>query len=273
MLPEDVLLQIFDFRLSKEADDIDIMGCDEDEQWIRLAHVCRRWRNVVLQSPRHLNPRLLCTNKSPAMDILEIWPPLPLIIRDAYDFRDYDKPPSIISGNIVTALEHNDRVCEINPSLFAVSQLELIANSAAMQKPFPVLTRFWIGCDYYGRLPDSILGGNAPRLRSITLIYIIFPGLPKLLLSTTQLVKLDLNGTPSSGYIPPEAMATSLSASTSLEKIRFIFESPRPRPALESQRPPPCPLTRSILPSLTWTRIKSYSTLQNSFSSSVEHQR
>ena len=225
-----------------------------ERQWIRLAHVCRRWRNVVFQSPRRLNLRLLCTHRTRERDILEIWPPLPLIIQDNYDTDD--EPPSI--DNTITALEHNDRVCEILLEYLPVSKLEDIANSAAMQKPFPKLTYFEFGT-FTGdnvRLPDSILGGNAPSLRSLSLFAVTFPGLSKLLLSTTHLVTLRLSNIPHSGYIPPEAMATSLSALTSLEHLSLLFQSPRPRPALESRRPLSRPLTRSIPPSLTDIRFK-----------------
>ena len=54
MLSNDVLLEIYD-------EDID--GVFEPfidprmEGWITLAHVCRRWRSVVFQSPRRLNLR------------------------------------------------------------------------------------------------------------------------------------------------------------------------------------------------------------------------
>jgi hypothetical protein len=92
------------------------------------------------------------------------------------------------------------------------------------------------------------LGGTAPRLRSP------FPGLPKLLLTATHLVYLSLYNTPRSGYIPPDVMATSLSALTSLESLHLQFRHPRPRLALESRRPRP--LIRSILPSLTKIRSK-----------------
>ena len=231
----------------------------KERQWRRLTRVCRRWRNVVFQSPRRLNLQLLCLPKRLAGDILEIWPPLPLIIHGAYHFYDRDKPPSIVSGNIIAALEHNDRVCEISLECFPLSSLEYIANSAAMQKPFPLLTNFWFGFNLYeysGRFPDSILGGNAPRLQSLVLFGVAFPGLPKLLLSTTHLVFLRLDNIPYSGYIPPESMATSLSALTSLEHLYLRFQSPRPRPALDSRRPPPRPLTRSGLPSLTEIQFK-----------------
>ena len=68
-------------------------------------------------------------------------------------------------------------------------------------------------------------------------------------MSATHLVKLDVRFIPRSGYIPPGAMATGLSALTSLESLSLLFRYPRPRPTLESRRSPP--LTRSILPSLT----------------------
>ena len=94
------------------------------------------------------------------------------------------------------------------------------------------------------------MGGTAPRLRSLVLDGIPFPGLPKLLLSAPHLVVLDL-GIPRSGYFPPEAIATVLSALTSLESLCLRFQHPRPRPALETRRPPPPPQTRSVLPNLT----------------------
>ena len=254
MLPDDVLLEMFDFFLGKVENDFHIV-IYEDRQWIRLTCVSRRWRNVVFQSPRRLNLRLVCKPRTPAGDILGIWPPLPLIIHDVYDI--YDEPRSI--DNIIAALEHNDRVCEIKLQFFPISQLKFIANSAAMQKPFPELTQFLFGFgllgEYDRRLPDSILGGNAPRLRSLFLSGVAFLGLPKLLFSTTHLVTLRLYRIPPSGYIPPEAMAASLSALTSLEYLYLHFQSPQPRPAINS-RHPPRPLTRSDLPSLTSIRFK-----------------
>ena len=129
-----------------------------------------------------------------------------------------------------------------------------------MQKPFPELTHLRLGGFAYGEpgpiLPDSFLGGTAPRLRSLNLYRVPFLGLPKLLSSATHLVDLDLSFIPRSGFIPPEVMATTLSALTSLESLRLDFQYPRPRAALESRRPLPRPLTRSILPSLMQFRFK-----------------
>jgi hypothetical protein len=237
MLPDDVLLEIFDFYVDKD------MGEDfkRIEGWITLAHVCRFWRSVVFQSPRRLNLRLLCTTKTRRMETLDIWPPFPLVIYSCWNGT---------SGvdNIIAALGRNDRVSQIK---IQTSTLEHFTDSAAMQKPFPELTNLHLGGHLFGRLPDSFLGGTAPRLRSLCLDGVPFPGLPKLLLSATHLVNLDLSDIPRSGYIPPEAMATSLSALTSLESLHLEFRYPRPGPALESRRPPPPPLTRSTLPRLT----------------------
>jgi hypothetical protein len=100
-------------------------------------------------------------------------------------------------------------------------------------------------------ISDSFLGGSAPRLRLLDLSGILFPALPKLLLSATDLVLLSLEYIPYSGYISPKAMVACLSALTRLESLFLGFRSPRPRPS--RAKPPP---TRTILPSLTFFRFK-----------------
>jgi hypothetical protein len=256
VLPDDVLLEIFDFHADE---DFEIPEKPRIEERITLVHVCQRWRRVVFQSPRHLNLRLLCTHKTRARDTLDTWPPLPLIIRDSYGVLNRRNGTSGLN-NTVAALEHNDCVCQIQLINLTSSQMGYVTDSAAMQKPFPELTHLRLGMfvDVGSGpiLPDSFMGGTAPRLRSLYLDDVPFPGLPKLLLSATHLADLDLINIPPSGYIPPEAMATRLSALTNLKSLRLQFRYPRPRPALESRRPPPPPLTRSILPNLTKIEFK-----------------
>ena len=246
MLPDDVLLEIFDFYVDKDT------GASEDfkriESWITLAHVCRCWRSIVFQSPRRLNLRLLCTTKTRTRDTLDIWPPFPLVI--------YQTNCHCIScsDSIIAALGRNDRVRQIQ---IEWSKYGYTTKSAAMQKPFPELTHLRLSTTSGLRIPDSFLGGTAPRLRSLELDGVLFPELLKLLLSATHLVKLDLLNIPCSACIPPKAMATTLSALTNLESLRLEFPYPRPRLSLvENRRPPPPPLTRLILPSLTEIRFK-----------------
>jgi hypothetical protein len=63
VLPDDVLLEIFDFHL-KRTEDMDA--------WHTLIHVCRKWRHLVLSSSRRLNLRIFCTDKRPVREMLDI---------------------------------------------------------------------------------------------------------------------------------------------------------------------------------------------------------
>ena len=109
---------------------------------------------------------------------------------------------------------------------------------AAMEVPFPELTDLGFSTRHKTEpvpLPDSFLGGSAPRLQFLYLDGIPFPGLPKLLLSATHLTHLLLFNIPHSGYISPEAMVTSLSILTSLDELSLEFQSPLSRPDRESR--------------------------------------
>jgi hypothetical protein len=156
--------------------------------------------------------------------------------------------------NIVAVLEHSSRVCQIYLSGVSGSDLEEV--SAAIQEPFPELTHLVLSWNRETMpvLPNSFLGGSAPRLQLLYLRGIPFPGLPNLLLSTTHLVDLSLFDIPHSGYFSPEAMAPALSRLTSLEELRLQFKSPRSCPDQTNRRPPL--LTRFILPVLTYFRFK-----------------
>ena len=238
MLPDDVLLEIFDIYVNKNGHQY---LKKEIEEWQTLVHVCRRWRSVVFGSPRRLKLRLYCTSVTPARDTLDLWPSLPLLIQDSYIRKD---------DEILTVLERSDRMVEINlngPNLETVL--------AAMQVPFPELTRLVL-CPEDGMesdLPDSFLGGSAPRLQWITLSRIPFPGIPKHLLSSTNLVYLLFN-IPHSGYISPEAIVAVLSTLTSLKSLTLGFESPRSCPDWANRRLPPP--TRSVLPALKYFQFK-----------------
>src|SRR6266478_847202 len=237
MLPDVALLRIFDFYIDEER----------IEEWHTLVHVCRIWRNVVLGSPRRLNLRLCCTGTKPVRNMLDVWPPLPIVV--------FDNGYKMLSvGNIIAALEHNDRVCDIElwRRRLPRSPKEMVL--LAMQRPFPALTNLRLVSreEEVGFLDsDSFLGGSAPRLRSLWFNCVPFPGLPKLLLSATRLVDLRLWRIPHSGYISPEAMVAGLSALTRLEKLVIRFESPHSHP--EPDLPT---MARTLLPALTYLRFK-----------------
>jgi hypothetical protein len=179
--------------------------------------------------------------------VLDVWPALPLIIW-CYNFH--------LTGadNIIAVLWRSVRVCRIE--LMSVQSSDLEKLLVAMQQPFPELTNLSL-CSYstvVPAVPDSFLGGSAPRLQRLMLGHIPFPGLPKLLLSATHLVELRLFNIPHSGYITPNAMVNALSALTSLSSLTLEFRSPRSCPDRASRRPPPS--TRSVLPILGYFRFK-----------------
>jgi F-box-like len=238
MLPDDVLLAIFYLHVNE--DQLTEKGI---KAWQSLVHVCQRWRSLVFESPHHLNVQLLCTPARTSRGMLDVWPALPLVVMGFVSGRvlrpDLD--------NIIPVLELNDRVCKIDLEYDSRSKEKVWA---AMQKSFPELAHLKLsGSNKRPVVPDSFLGGSAPRLRFLQLDAIPFPGLPRLLLSTTHLVTLHLSDIPHSGYFSPEAIVTALSRSTSLNMLSLGFRSLQSRPYPESRHP--LSPTRTVLPALT----------------------
>ncbi|KAI0249329.1 hypothetical protein BJV78DRAFT_1284086 [Lactifluus subvellereus] len=163
-------------------------------------------------------------------------------------------PQHRIGGDIIAAFEHRDRIRRIWIS-GVTSSLEATVMPLG---PFPALEAL----DLYSAglssptLPDAFLGGSAPRLQRLSLSGIPFPGLPRLLLSTSELVNLKLSKIPDTGYISPEAMITGLATLTRLQSLVIEFAYPPSHPLLRSRRPPPRTRTRArtrsrvVLPAL-----------------------
>ena len=248
MLPDVALLEIFDCYVNQAPKE----GYYERwviQAWYTLVHVCRKWRTIVLGSPHRLDLRLFCSDTTPVKDTLAVWPPLPIVIgQHSIRYGGLD--------NIIAALEHNDRVCNIRLSVFANSDLEDLL--AVMQQPFPALTHLEMWLEDWDEtlpvVPESLLGGSAPRLQDLYLQHFSFPGLLELLLSATGLVNLHLSRIPHSGYISPETMVRCLSTMTRLKWLSLEFESPLSRPVRR-----PHPPTRSILLALTHISFKGVS--------------
>jgi F-box-like len=244
-LPDDVLLNIFDFyqKLGNEYP-----PWKKSNRWHVLAHVCRRWRCVVFGSPLRLNMQLECGAGTP-VDVekgLDIWPRLPIVVGNTWT------TDITCNDTIIAAVEHHDRVCMIALQYSTCSLLEQLLR--VTQVPFPALTSLKL--NFFGDksvpapvLPDTFLGGSAPRLQRLTLCGIPFPTLPKLLSSCHDLVTVSLWKIPHTGYISPQVMATSLIPLTRLESLGIGFESPASSPNRRHRFPPP--LARINLPTLT----------------------
>jgi F-box-like len=97
-LPDDVLLDIFEFRLTDSPYRVG--------EWPKLVHVCQRWRYIVFASPLRLDLRLRCTGLTPVRKTLDVWPPLPIEIRVSYIRLR-------VEDNVIAALESPNRVRSI----------------------------------------------------------------------------------------------------------------------------------------------------------------
>jgi hypothetical protein len=246
MLPNEILLEIFDFhRLATLDNSSDLW------KWHRLAHVCQRWRNLIFQSPRRLDLRLVYTYKNPPRKSLELWPDLPVSVW-------YPKSPHRRrlspddEENVLAVLKHANRICDINLSMTR----QLASKSVASLKiSFPILQRLYLRSQEMIRpipIPNGFLGDSTPLLRDIHLIRTVFPTLPVLLLSTQALVSLQLDDIPNSGYFSPEALANSLSGMAQLNTLKIRFLPPNAH-----ERSLDASLTnRAILPALTEFEFK-----------------
>ncbi|KAH9037545.1 hypothetical protein EDB84DRAFT_1138187 [Lactarius hengduanensis] len=222
VLPDNVLLEIFD-SFKKDLWYITATGW----KWCFLAHVCRRWRQIIFESPQRLNLQIRCTFGTPVREGLGIWPPIPIAIdfRSPYD----DGLPPDEEDNVMAALEHPGRVCYLR---LKATRLQLEKMVTVMQEPFPALTHLDISLDgqHAPVLPAEFLRGSAPRLRKFRLTGIPFPALPTLLMSASNLVFLFLQKIPPTGYISPEVMVGCLAALHRLETFVLKFQLATPHP-------------------------------------------
>ena len=183
---------------------------------------------------------------------LDIWPSLPIVV-DGHSHRGRNL------DNLIAAIKHNDRVCEIDLRSFFgkwPGQLEKIVS--VMKVPFPALTSLNLTLRTVHRtapvLPDLFLGRSAPRLRHLELGGVSFPALPNLLLSAAGLVSLELRRIPHSWNISPNVMVAHLFALTCLESLLLSFEFCRSHPDRDSHHSPPS--TRTLIPALTWLKFE-----------------
>ena len=99
--------------------------------WYRLAHVCQRWRNLILGSASYLGLCLVCTYGTPVADMLAHSPSLPLVI-------DYQRTDTTAEDEeaIILALEQRDRVRRIR---FNIPVLKLQKLIMAIDGEYPIL--------------------------------------------------------------------------------------------------------------------------------------
>jgi hypothetical protein len=116
-----------------------LFGEDEDEDdrlnggqwgwvrgrwWYNLAHVCQRWRNVILGSTSYLGVSLVCSKGTPVENMLEHSPPLPLIID--YRLAKGDDIAAEDEEGAILALKQYDRVRRVRLRMSVTSLQKFI---------------------------------------------------------------------------------------------------------------------------------------------------
>ena len=227
ILPDDVLLEIFDFDRLLALKSWNHPQLQTPWSWQRLAHVCQGWRSLVFASPRRLQLRLYdTTSRKPVTQNPSCWPPsLPIAIWYPPGATIPTLTPND-EDNFFAVLEQRDRIGEINlamtPALFE-------RLTALRQGPFPALEHLrLISPDSAYRpllLPSTFLGPSAPRLRDIQLVGVAFPTLPDFLLSTRDLASLQLINIPNTNLFSVEMLVNHLPGLTHLKSLEIRFDS------------------------------------------------
>ena len=245
MLPEDVLLEIFDFYR------LDAMKQSQGRpwKWHRLAHVCQKWRDLISMSTRRLDLRILCESGVPIGNILASWPTLPIVA-----ILDAGRKSKTVPRNVMAALRCPDRLCEIG---LRVTSPMLASIVEVIQKPCQALERIRItvqaptGPSESMPVCNAFLGGSAPHLSEIKLdgIAFPFPSIRQVLLSTNNLVELHLAKIPNEAYFSPNELVTGLSTLAQLKHLTIDFHFPASSspPSIAVARPL---AQRTTLPSL-----------------------
>jgi hypothetical protein len=191
---------------------------DRQRWWYKLAHVCRLWRNLILESPSRLDLHLYCTNGVPVVDMLAHSPPLPLTIE--YHTIRGEMTTDDESG-VFLALSHRNRVRYI--WLWMPPNLKNLVT--VMDDQFPILECI----DIYSVTDSEVVlpvTFQAPNLRHLTLSPASLPIGSPLLTTAAGLVTLRLHDIPASAYFPPSYILTRFSLMTQLEKLSIEFKSP-----------------------------------------------
>jgi len=254
-LPSYVLLEIFSFFVA---------AAYHEDEWHTLVHVCQKWRSVAFASPCRLGLQLLCSEGRLAKETLEVWPALPIIVKDYYA-----ENLQLEDVNVMDMLKYKDRLREVNIQFVPSPLLEGIAT---IKVSLPALTSLTLQSkdESAPALPDSFLCGSAPLLQELSLDGIPSPAVHKLLSSTKGLVSLRLWNIPPSGYISPEETATSLSMLTKLKRLVLGFRSPRPQTDTEIESRHSPLLTRIVLPALNMFNFKGNSDYLDDFVARID---
>ena len=195
--------------------------------WYTLAHVCRRWRNIILGSASYLGVSAVCTFGKPVADMLAHSPPLPLAIDYFLEGRDIKAITTDDEEGAILVLKQFGRVRHVRFELPVRSQQKLIAT---MDEEYPILEYLVIGIPIRDLSTTLIFPETfqAPHLRHLRLCGFYLPTGSRLLTSAVGLVTLSLVMVQPSTYFHPNTLLQWVSLMPQLETLTVYFNFPIP---------------------------------------------
>ena len=255
-LDDDSLLHVFYLCRPFLGDDYEFSEWRYNGHWwYTLAHVCRRWRNIILGSASYLGLSLLCTYGTPVADMLADSLPFPLDV--GYFSKDLNLTTEDEEG-IILALEQRDRVRRVRFGHIVMQKLFM-----AMDGEYPILEYLYISRPNEDnhtilRFPETL---RAPQLRYLSLGGFALPIESPLLTTAVSLVALHLVMVHPSTYFRPNTLIQWISLMPHLETLIIIFKSPIPNRDVEMQlthAPNIAPITLPNLHHISFCGVSSY---------------
>ena len=177
----------------------------------------------------------------PLPKTLGCWPTLPIVIQFGVS-PALDPPVPEDEENIVATLKQSGRVSSISLAITT----SLLEKLSTVYEPFLELEELVLLSQENVQLtlPSTFQWG--PRLRSLHFARIVLPTLPQLLLSSKNLVDLQLHEVLDPWHISPATLVNALSGMTQLQSLSLHFSSTTTSIA------PSVPFwERTVLPALT----------------------
>ncbi len=221
---------------------------DRERWWYRLAHVCKRWRILLLASTSYLGLSLVCTYGTPVADMLAHSPPLPLLIDYFNQDRNFTAEDE---AGMILALQQRGRIRRIRLVVPVPSLLKIIL---AIDEEFPILEYLIIMPPTENRNTPLIFPETfrAPRLRHLLLEDFTLPIGSPLLTTAMGLVTLCLFITHPSAYFQPNTLHQWLSSMPQLDTFWVSFSFPSLSHDVEAQVSHAPIMTHITLPNLRW---------------------
>jgi hypothetical protein len=222
--------------------------------WLKLAHVCRNWRLIVLTSPNRLHLRFMFTARTPTTALkLNRLSPLPIFVNFREGARTHRE-----QGRMISALKNRTRVWGIN---FRGTDAALQILLWAMDRPFPALQSLQIYRDQvYPKFyfPTTYLQNSAPDLRHLSLCGAPFSSLSRLLSTTTGLTDLSLSIDTNSFLLPAASLLTYLQGMPLLRRLELDMWYLYPSTTITNTKPSITKENIVRLSKLTYLRLSGH---------------